>query len=144
MHRTTYTLALLHNIRDWYSSRLQILDAVRGGLGQLHQLGLSDYIFTDMDFEGKQDRNESSITLEYETVQEPEVNTISPTSGSDNLELSTEARTQLVREVLKGVFETRMRDTNETLQASCVDCRKKRDCSSPRLGPRSLSVLGRI
>ncbi|KAH1114358.1 hypothetical protein J1N35_007736 [Gossypium stocksii] len=70
-----------------------------------------------MESKGKQDCKESSVTPERETIQEPEVNVILPTSGSDNPELSTEALTRLVREVLEGVFKARIRDTSETLQA---------------------------
>ncbi|KAH1038518.1 hypothetical protein J1N35_040261, partial [Gossypium stocksii] len=63
---------------------------------------------TDMDFEGKQHREEMSATPERVTVQEP-------TSGSNNSEIGTEALTRIMRELLEGVFEARMREISETL-----------------------------
>ncbi|KAK5839714.1 hypothetical protein PVK06_008545 [Gossypium arboreum] len=66
-------------------------------------------------------------------VQEKEVRISPSTSGSDNLVLGTEALTRLVREMLEEVKEI-----GETLQARCVDYKKKRDCSSLRLEPRSV------
>ncbi|KAH1096975.1 hypothetical protein J1N35_013896 [Gossypium stocksii] len=72
-------------------------------------------IFTDMEPEGKQDCKESSVTPKCETEQEPEVTVSSPTSSSDNPELSTEALTRLLRDVLKGVFEARVREISKTL-----------------------------
>ncbi|KAH1130605.1 hypothetical protein J1N35_001983 [Gossypium stocksii] len=59
--------------------------------------------------------------------------------ASDNPELGTEGLTQIVREVLEKVFEAR--GTSEPLQARCIDCRKKRDCSPSRLGLVLRSVL---
>ncbi|KAH1038574.1 hypothetical protein J1N35_040317, partial [Gossypium stocksii] len=49
-------------------------------------------------------------------------NAIPPTAGSDNPKVGAEALTQIVREMLEGVFEARIRETSETLQARCVDC----------------------
>ncbi|KAK5771902.1 hypothetical protein PVK06_048158 [Gossypium arboreum] len=72
------------------------------------------------------------------SVQELEVNAISPSTGSDNPELDTEALTRVVREVLEKVFEARIRGPSEMLQVRCVDCGKKRDQSPPRLEPRSV------
>ncbi|KAH1055408.1 hypothetical protein J1N35_033473 [Gossypium stocksii] len=68
-----------------------------------------------MDSKGKQDFKELSPILEHMTVQELEVNASLSNSGSDNLELGIEALTQIVREVLDGVFEARMREISETL-----------------------------
>ncbi|KAH1122145.1 hypothetical protein J1N35_005305, partial [Gossypium stocksii] len=56
-----------------------------------------------------------------------------PTSGADNLDLSTEALTGLVREVLKEVFEARVKELGETLQTRCLDCKKKREHNSLKL-----------
>ncbi|KAH1032417.1 hypothetical protein J1N35_044591 [Gossypium stocksii] len=41
------------------------------------------------------------------------------------------------RKVLEEVFDARMREISETLQARCMGCVKKRDRSSLRLEPRS-------
>ncbi|KAH1031550.1 hypothetical protein J1N35_043724 [Gossypium stocksii] len=68
---------------------------------------------------------------------ELEVHVSPPTLGSYNPELGTEALTLVVREVLEGVFEARIRETSGTLQARCMDCGRKRDRSSPRLEPYS-------
>ncbi|KAH1032705.1 hypothetical protein J1N35_044879 [Gossypium stocksii] len=70
-------------------------------------------------------------------IQELEFNMSPPTSGSDNPELGFEALTRVVKKVLEEVFEGKIREISETLQARCVDCRKKRGCDSPRLEPRS-------
>ncbi|KAK5811381.1 hypothetical protein PVK06_026710 [Gossypium arboreum] len=91
----------------------------------------------DMTFEGERDREESSASPERVTVQELEDNGSLLTFGSDNPELGIEALTQLVREVLEGVFEAKMREISEMLQSRCVDCGKKRYHSSPRLEPHS-------
>ncbi|KAH1082942.1 hypothetical protein J1N35_022703 [Gossypium stocksii] len=74
-----------------------------------------------MDSKGKQDREELPTSLELVTVQESEVSVSLPTSGSNNLELGTKALTQIVREVLKEVFEARIQGISETLQIRCVD-----------------------
>ncbi|KAK5819424.1 hypothetical protein PVK06_024424 [Gossypium arboreum] len=91
----------------------------------------------DMDSECKRDRDWLSAFPRRVSVQESEVNTISPTSSSDNSELGTEALTQVVREVLEKVFEARLERTREMLQAGCVDCGKKRDRNPLRLEPLS-------
>ncbi|KAH1083135.1 hypothetical protein J1N35_022896 [Gossypium stocksii] len=80
--------------------------------------------------------NELSRTLVL--VQELESNASLPTLGIDNLELNTEALTLVVKKVLEEVFKARIRETSEMLQARCIDCGKKRDCSSFRLEPRSM------
>ncbi|KAH1121747.1 hypothetical protein J1N35_004907 [Gossypium stocksii] len=67
-----------------------------------------------MDFEGEHDCKESFASPKHEIVQELEGNTSLPTLGSDNMELGAEALTLVVREVLEGVFEARIRETNET------------------------------
>ncbi|KAH1091547.1 hypothetical protein J1N35_018804 [Gossypium stocksii] len=71
-----------------------------------------------MDSESKRDRDESFASLRRVSVQELEDNTILPTSNSDNLELSTEALTQVVKEVLEKVFEAGLERTSELFQAS--------------------------
>ena len=56
------------------------------------------------------DRYESSVPLERGTVWELEDSVGPLTLGGDNPKPGIEALTQLVREVLEGVFEARMRD----------------------------------
>ncbi|KAH1031288.1 hypothetical protein J1N35_043462 [Gossypium stocksii] len=90
-----------------------------------------------MDYEGKQDYEESSAAPKCVTVQEFEVNASLSTLGSDNQERGTEALPLVVRDVLEGVLKSRIRETSETLQARCMDCGKKRDRSSLRLEPHS-------
>ncbi|KAH1121390.1 hypothetical protein J1N35_004550, partial [Gossypium stocksii] len=70
---------------------------------------------TEMDSEGNQDCDESFTPLEGETVQEPVVNAILPASSNDNPEVGTEALSRIVREVLEGVFEARMKEISKTL-----------------------------
>ncbi|KAH1064152.1 hypothetical protein J1N35_029139, partial [Gossypium stocksii] len=67
----------------------------------------------------------------------------SPTSGSDNLEISTEALTRMIREVLEEVFEARLKVNGETLQARCWECNKKRDRSSLKQEPHSMKRVKR-
>ncbi|KAH1097885.1 hypothetical protein J1N35_014806, partial [Gossypium stocksii] len=55
----------------------------------------------------------------------------------DNPKLGTVALTRLVRQVLEEVFEARVKVNGETLQARCLECSKKRDCSLLRQEPRS-------
>ncbi|KAH1048239.1 hypothetical protein J1N35_039023 [Gossypium stocksii] len=86
-----------------------------------------------MDFEGKQDHAESSASPGHVSVQESKVNTIKPTSGSDNPELGTEALTRIVKKVLEEMFEVRIRGISETLQARCVDYGKKKGRNPLRL-----------
>ncbi|KAH1047009.1 hypothetical protein J1N35_037793 [Gossypium stocksii] len=74
-------------------------------------------------------------------VQELEVNTSLPTSGSDNPEHGFEALTWVVRKVLEEVFEATIKEISETLQVRCMDCGKKRGCGSPRLDLILRSVL---
>ncbi|KAH1097931.1 hypothetical protein J1N35_014852 [Gossypium stocksii] len=64
-----------------------------------------------MNSKGKQGHEESSPSPGHVYVQESEDNTILPTSGSDNLELGTEALTLVVRKVLEKVFDARIRRT---------------------------------
>ncbi|KAH1114781.1 hypothetical protein J1N35_008159 [Gossypium stocksii] len=90
-----------------------------------------------MDSKGKQDYKESAVSLKHVTIQELEVDASLPTLGNDNLELGTKAQTLVVREVSEEVFEARIRETSETLQARCMDCEKKKDRSSLRLEPCS-------
>ncbi|KAH1082933.1 hypothetical protein J1N35_022694 [Gossypium stocksii] len=71
-----------------------------------------------MDSESKQGHKELPVSSDHEVVQETEVKVSPPTSGGDNLELGTEALTQLVREVLEEVFEARVNEIGETLQTS--------------------------
>ncbi|KAH1114385.1 hypothetical protein J1N35_007763 [Gossypium stocksii] len=70
----------------------------------------------------RKDCEESSTALKHVIVQEMEVNTSLPTLGSVNLELDIEALTRVVREILEGVFEARIKEIGETLQARCIDC----------------------
>ncbi|KAH1108406.1 hypothetical protein J1N35_012174 [Gossypium stocksii] len=60
-------------------------------------------------------RKKLSASLGRVSVQESKDNAILPTSGSNNLELGTEALTYVVREVLEKVFEARIMGTSETL-----------------------------
>ncbi|KAH1121818.1 hypothetical protein J1N35_004978 [Gossypium stocksii] len=62
-----------------------------------------------MESEGKQGRDELTISPEHETFQEVVVEVSLPTSGGDNPELGTEALNRLVREVLEEVFEARIK-----------------------------------
>ncbi|KAK5802971.1 hypothetical protein PVK06_030606 [Gossypium arboreum] len=68
-----------------------------------------------MDSEVKQGHEELPVSPEHEMVQETVVKVNLPTSGNNNPELGTEALTQLVREVLEGVFEARVKAYGETL-----------------------------
>ncbi|KAH1082983.1 hypothetical protein J1N35_022744 [Gossypium stocksii] len=98
-----------------------------------------------MDSDCKQDReSQSSEILEKSFaspgvmfVQESEVNAVLPALGSDNSEVGTYASTQVMREVLKKVFDTSLERNRELVQGRCVDCGKKKDCSPLRLEPQS-------
>ncbi|KAH1113970.1 hypothetical protein J1N35_007348 [Gossypium stocksii] len=57
--------------------------------------------------------------------KETEVKVDSPTFGSDNTELGSEALTQLVREVLEEVFEARVKEMGEMLQTRCLTVRRR-------------------
>ncbi|KAH1031564.1 hypothetical protein J1N35_043738 [Gossypium stocksii] len=92
---------------------------------------------TDMDSKGEHDRKELSASPERVTAQDLEDNASWPTLGSVNPEPGIEALTRVVRDGLKEVYEARIREISETLQARCMDCGKKRDCSSPILEPCS-------
>ncbi|KAK5772401.1 hypothetical protein PVK06_048689 [Gossypium arboreum] len=70
-------------------------------------------------FESKQDSEESSISLGRKPIQESEDSANLPTLGSSNPELSIETLTWVVREVLEKVFEAKVREASETLQARC-------------------------
>ncbi|KAH1031831.1 hypothetical protein J1N35_044005 [Gossypium stocksii] len=61
-----------------------------------------------------------------------------PTSGSGNLELGTEALAELVRKVVEEVLDTKVKEIRETLQAGCLECKKRKDPSSQRIEPRSV------
>ncbi|KAK5770993.1 hypothetical protein PVK06_047160 [Gossypium arboreum] len=66
-----------------------------------------------MDSEGTHDREELFVSPEREIVKEPIVNVSTPTLGSDNPEVGTEALTRLVREVLEEVFEAWIKKNSE-------------------------------
>ncbi|KAK5802659.1 hypothetical protein PVK06_017614 [Gossypium arboreum] len=53
-----------------------------------------------------------------------------PTSGSGNSELGTEALAKLVRKVVEEVLDTKIKEIRETLQAGCLECKKRKDSSS--------------
>ncbi|KAH1031481.1 hypothetical protein J1N35_043655 [Gossypium stocksii] len=63
------------------------------------------------------------------------------TSGSDNSELGTEALAELVRKVVEKVLETKVKDIRETLQARCLECKKRRDHSSQGTEPRFVKCV---
>ncbi|KAK5812405.1 hypothetical protein PVK06_027835 [Gossypium arboreum] len=94
-----------------------------------------------MDSKDKQGHKGLPISPGHEILQEAEVRVGSPTSGSDNPELGTEALTRLVRNVLEEVSETRVKEIGEMLQAGCLDFKKKRDHSSLRLEFRSMKCV---
>ncbi|XP_052491106.1 uncharacterized protein LOC105791268 isoform X3 [Gossypium raimondii] len=80
----------------------------------------------------------SFTSLRRVPIQESEVNAIWPTSGSENLDLGTEALTRIVREVLEEVLKARLDRHRELVKNKCVDCEKKRDRSPWRLEPQSV------
>ncbi|KAH1122203.1 hypothetical protein J1N35_005363 [Gossypium stocksii] len=61
-----------------------------------------------------------------------------PTLGSDNSELGTEALAELVRKMVEEVLKTKVKEIRETLQAGCLECKKKDDPSSGRTEPCSV------
>ncbi|KAH1039143.1 hypothetical protein J1N35_040886 [Gossypium stocksii] len=61
-----------------------------------------------------------------------------PTSGSGNSEFGTTALTELVREVVEEVLDTKIKEIRETLQAGCLECKKRKDPSSRRIESRSV------
>ncbi|KAH1106678.1 hypothetical protein J1N35_010446, partial [Gossypium stocksii] len=54
------------------------------------------------------------------------------------VQLDAEALTRIVREVLEEVFEARIKEMNETLQAGCLNSSKKRDRSLQKHEPCSV------
>ncbi|KAK5794077.1 hypothetical protein PVK06_035271 [Gossypium arboreum] len=58
-------------------------------------------------------------------VQETVVEVSLPTLANNNPELSIEALTRLVREVLEEVFEERVKAYGETLEARCLECSRQ-------------------
>ncbi|XP_052491105.1 uncharacterized protein LOC105791268 isoform X2 [Gossypium raimondii] len=105
---------------------------------------LSKYYFENCG--DKRDREDQSgktlkksfTSLRRVPIQESEVNAIWPTSGSENLDLGTEALTRIVREVLEEVLKARLDRHRELVKNKCVDCEKKRDRSPWRLEPQSV------
>ncbi|KAH1107894.1 hypothetical protein J1N35_011662 [Gossypium stocksii] len=85
---------------------------------------------TDMDSEGKQGQKKLPVSSDHEVARETEVKVGSPTSGGDNLELGTEAL-------------ARLKEIGETVQARCLDYKKKREHCSLGLEPRSDQNLER-
>ncbi|KAH1063953.1 hypothetical protein J1N35_028940 [Gossypium stocksii] len=61
-----------------------------------------------------------------------------PTLGSGNSGLGTEALAELVRNMVEEVLETKVKKIKETLQAGCLECKKRKDHSSERTEPRSV------
>ncbi|KAH1031672.1 hypothetical protein J1N35_043846 [Gossypium stocksii] len=55
-----------------------------------------------------------------------------PTSSSGNSELGTKALAELIRKVVEEVLDTKVKEIRETLQAGCLDCKKRKDPSSQR------------
>ncbi|KAK5771706.1 hypothetical protein PVK06_047944 [Gossypium arboreum] len=58
-----------------------------------------------------------------------------PTSNSGNSELGIEALAELVRKVVEEVLETKVKEIRETLQAGCLECKKRKDSSSQKTEP---------
>ncbi|KAH1056783.1 hypothetical protein J1N35_034848 [Gossypium stocksii] len=91
----------------------ETLMLVQGGNSKLHK--------TNIDSDGNHDREGQSgetleeffASLEHKFVQESKVNSISLASGSDNLEVGTEALTRVVREVLEKVFKASLERNKE-------------------------------
>ncbi|KAK5785580.1 hypothetical protein PVK06_040179 [Gossypium arboreum] len=73
---------------------------------------------------------ELPVSPEHEMVQDTVVKVSPLTSSNNNPELGTEALIQLVREVLKEMFEARVKAYGKTLQARHLECSRKRDPSS--------------
>ncbi|KAH1107281.1 hypothetical protein J1N35_011049, partial [Gossypium stocksii] len=61
-----------------------------------------------------------------------------PTSGSGNSELGNEALAELVWKVVEEVLETKVEEIRETLQAGCLECKKRKDPSSQRTESHSM------
>ncbi|KAH1122667.1 hypothetical protein J1N35_005827 [Gossypium stocksii] len=61
-----------------------------------------------------------------------------PTLASSNSELGTESLVELVRKVVEKVLETKVTEIRETLQAGCLECRKRKDHSSQKTKPHSM------
>ncbi|KAK5825559.1 hypothetical protein PVK06_020409 [Gossypium arboreum] len=61
-----------------------------------------------------------------------------PTLGSGNSEIGTEALAELVRKVVEEVLETKVKEIRETLQAGCLECKKRKDSSSQKTESRSV------
>ncbi|KAH1064807.1 hypothetical protein J1N35_029794 [Gossypium stocksii] len=59
-----------------------------------------------------------------------------PTSGNGNSEPGTEALVELVRKVVKEVLDTKIKEIRETLQAGCLECKKRKDPSSQKTESR--------
>ncbi|KAH1121719.1 hypothetical protein J1N35_004879 [Gossypium stocksii] len=55
-----------------------------------------------------------------------------PTLGSGNSELGTKALAELVRKVLEEVLETKVKEIRETLQAGCLEWKKRKNLSYER------------
>ncbi|KAH1055763.1 hypothetical protein J1N35_033828 [Gossypium stocksii] len=64
------------------------------------------------------------------TLKDSEGKQSLPTSGSGNSETGTEALAELVRKVVEEVLETKVKEIRETLQAGCLECKKRKDHSS--------------
>ncbi|KAH1113950.1 hypothetical protein J1N35_007328 [Gossypium stocksii] len=58
-----------------------------------------------------------------------------PTLGSGKSELGTKALAELVRIVVEEVLETKVKEIRETLQAGCLECKKRKYHSSQRTEP---------
>ncbi|KAH1031877.1 hypothetical protein J1N35_044051 [Gossypium stocksii] len=61
-----------------------------------------------------------------------------PTSGNGNSKLGTEALAELVRKVVEEVLEAKVKEIRETLQAGCLECKKRKDPSPQRIEPHSV------
>ncbi|KAK8370100.1 hypothetical protein V6Z12_A01G154700 [Gossypium hirsutum] len=64
-----------------------------------------------------------------------------PTLGSSNSELGTEVLAELVRKVVEEVLKTKVKEIRETLQAGCLECKKRKDSSSQKIEPRSVKLV---
>ncbi|KAK8366645.1 hypothetical protein V6Z12_A02G133400 [Gossypium hirsutum] len=61
-----------------------------------------------------------------------------PTSSSGNSKLGTEALAEFVRKVVEEVLKTKVKEIRETLQAGCLECKKRKDSSSQKTKPHSV------
>ncbi|KAH1083229.1 hypothetical protein J1N35_022990 [Gossypium stocksii] len=108
------------------------------GIGSLSSICFCLHLYKiDIDFEGKRDCEESSVSLGHVSLQKSKGNVILLILGIDNPKLDTEALTWVVKEVLERVLEVRIKGTSETFQVRSVDCRNESDWSPPRLEPHS-------